>query len=165
MRVLAFDMGTKFGWAVGPDPIRFGSDGLPDVPDPRVFSIFGQRVLGLIRNHRATIVATEMPWINYKKPQPDQVRRWLGLRAIVAMIAHEQGCQYVERTTGEVRKWFCGTASAEWFMVLMECEKHGWKVGEDHDVADALAVMATVCQIPRPFTLEAPVGPGPTWRR
>lgn len=154
MRALCFDMGTKFGWAVGPEPIRFGADSLPDVPDPRLFSIFGQRVLGLIRNTRADLVATEMPWINYRRPQPDQVRRWLGLRAIVAMIAHEQGCEYVERTTGEVRKWFCGTAHAEWFMVGMECERRGWQVGDNDDVADALAVMATVCKLPRPLQLE-----------
>lgn len=146
MRVLAFDVATAFGWAVGgphPEPVRFGCDRLPgDVGDGRLMALWADRIADLVTEHEPTQLAVEKPFI-HAKFQPMQVRRWYGMLAIVQLVAWRRDLPApIEVPSSSAKLFFTGSGKASKADVVAECRARGWAV-ESEDTADALAVMAT----------------------
>lgn len=147
--ILAIDLGTNYGWACGPQRIEYGGNKLPhDVSDGRALCLFADGLVRLINRRRPDVIAVEQPFINYKRSQPQQVRRWFAYLGILHMVACRFGIPIKEYSPMTIKKHFVGHGHAEKFMIGMECERRGWTPQND-DVADALAVLSCAANMPR----------------
>lgn len=152
--ILAIDLGRSWGWAYGPNNIIYGGGELPnDVSDGRALCLFADGLMRLIGRRRPSSIAVEQPFINYKKAQPQQVRRWFQYLAILNMVACRLQIPIREFSPMAIKKKFTGTGTAEKFMIEMECERRGWKP-QNADVADALAVLSCAADMPQSSELK-----------
>ena len=153
---LASDLGGKtWGWALGPTPLEYGGGALPtDISDGRLYAMFSEQLVKIINRRKPDRDAVEQPFISYQKQQPMQVRRWMGLLAILHMVVYRMGLPAADEFTPQtIKKKFTGTAHAEKFMIEMECERRGWKP-QNTDVADALAVLSCAADMPQSSELK-----------
>lgn len=153
---LAIDLGGRsWGWAFGPSRLEYGGGSLPpDIGDGRLYAMFADQLVRLLNKRKPAQVAVEQPFINFKTHQPMQVRRWMGLIAIMHMVIYRLDLPAArEFSPNTIKKQFVGHGFAEKFMIGMECERRGWKPQND-DVADALAVLSCAANLPRSTELQ-----------
>lgn len=153
---LCIDLGGQsWGHAYGPKNIEYGGHSIPPgLPDGRINAIFADQLVRLMNKRKPDMVAIEQPFVDVRRFQPMQWRRWMQLMGILHMVIYRFGLPAArEYSPMTIKKQFTGTGHAEKFMVGMECERRGWAPQND-DVADALAVLSTAANMPRSDELQ-----------
>lgn len=147
MIILAFDLGTSTGVAVG--SVQGGpvcqTERLGDPGDPHGarFLQTARMTQRLIREHRPTVIAIEEPIASGVVGSSDRPKMAMGLRAQVFAMAHLERVRTVEYAASTIRKHFLGQGNlrrnAAKVATVKRCGHLGWKVVND-DEADACAV-------------------------
>lgn len=152
MIVLAFDLATKCGVALGPssgNPTAWTETlGEQGEPHSYRFSQVMELTNHLIRKHKPNLIAIEQPIAS--GPKGGQARGFLamGLRGCVLGTARLRGVRVCEFPVQTLRKHFIGhgnmpTDKAK-RMTIDRCRSMGWVV-EDDNAADACAVWDLAC--------------------
>ena len=160
--VLALDVATVTGWAVGPigaaapataleasagitDPQPLSGThriGIKGTKDGAFFSAYEHWLRDLVAVHAPDYIVYEAPYISTDK-HIKTARRLLGMAAITEMTAHQLGVKVFEANNATVRKHFCGKGNAPRGelkrMVQEECTRRGWVFTDDNE-ADALSL-------------------------
>lgn len=110
MRILAFDLGATFGWAVAKDSIvtHFGSSTLKGKTRGHKFFVFGYEVEHLIRLHSPDHVCYECPIPGF----PNTVRLLWGYAAKVEEAAAIKKVGVGDYYPTTIKKWFTGSGKA-----------------------------------------------------
>ncbi len=150
-RVLALDLATRTGWAMGPDPVTYGTW------DFRHWVGVGQRLNMLRRKLDRTLdgrplygVMFETPWISPKTHQ-DTARLLQSMGGVVEMFCDEHGLRCFEVVAPTWRKHFLGVgqlrvgrkgSSTDQLkrMAVERCRMLGYAV-RNPDEAEALGVL------------------------
>lgn len=140
MKVLALDLGTKCGFAVGSDshmisgtwnlkPSRWDGGGMVYVKfRARLDEIRGAYGIGMVayeevRRHAGT----------------DAAHRYGGLMATLTAWCEEHDIPYQSTPVGTIKKHFTGKGNAPKELMIAECEKRGFQPCDDNE-ADAIAL-------------------------
>jgi hypothetical protein len=164
--ILALDVATKMGWALGKPgevpragTVRFGGD------DASVWARYGHALTWAIdqfchSHHRlGSKPVTRLVIEDRLNPQAfsskEGAELLYGLPAIIAACAYHRGIYKIERhKVADVRGLFIGrrglkTNDAK-AAVMRRCRQLGWAVEEDHNAADACALWAYDCSLVEP---------------
>lgn len=152
-RVLALDVATKTGWAIGNT-----SDNRPVSSTQRIappgssagflFLNFAKWLTDLMKVDRPDIVFFEAPldprWVKSGRTNMQTVRRLMTMAGLVEMVCEGRGIYDVrEADVPDVRHHFLGTRSMKGErakrMTLNKCHTLGWEPVDDN-AADALAL-------------------------
>ncbi|RJF80932.1 hypothetical protein D3877_11900 [Azospirillum cavernae] len=156
--VLALDLATNTGWALGrlplqpllpiearvqkpPQPmsgwVRFGAPGCSVGAFADAAERWGRAFL---TEHQPTGMIIEKP-ILPQETNPDTVLKLNGLAAVFLMLAHRFSIRWVRNAQpSTVKKSFCGRGGPGKEGVQAECLARGWRFATD-DEADALALL------------------------
>jgi hypothetical protein len=141
--VLALDLSTHTGWALGRDfeKPRHGVWELGRMSNlGRCFSCLAAQLEGIISLERPDKLIFEAPLPQQKRDTQQLARLLIGLAAVTEMIAYEQGIQPTEQFPNEVRKAVFGTAAVDKTYIVNWCRGQGWQPVDDND-ADALVLL------------------------
>jgi hypothetical protein len=156
MKVLALDIATRTGWAVG-EPgatpvsgsIRFAN---PGAEHEVIFAEALKWVSATIKDHRPDVVVWEAPLVpGFKKGKTNAntTRLLYGLPAVIGAVARllcVPDIREVEART--VRKFFIGRNPPRALakkLTKQRCRDVGWQPSDDNE-ADALAIWAHECR-------------------
>lgn|SRR5690606_17650503 len=146
--VLALDLATELGWAVGPvdgEP-RFGHHVLPKTGDD-----VGHFALAYDRWLRDVLIKTSPAVVVFEAPMPDTAGRTplatsLKLKGLcwhTEFMCAKAGIRVVQESASSWKKSICGTGRISKAMrpypVFVALEQRGFKV-YNHNAADALAL-------------------------
>lgn len=148
MIVLALDISSKIGFAVGPPgrkPI-FGTHPLPKSFDP---NDFGQRfaafrvwLLDMMILHRPNMLAFEEP---IAPRGVNMASSWTTIRFLIGLVSIAEeaaGAMHVDTTEANVstvKKHWAGSGRADKRDMIAACNRMGWHVATDHE-ADAIGL-------------------------
>ena len=150
--ILALDLATVSGWAVGPPgsvplsgSIRLGRQGLSLV---RFLDAADHWLGGLMAEHRPSTVIIEAAFISPNRTSRDVAARLTTISGLAQLAAFRFGLDessICEATSTDVCKFFTGrghfsgdTAKKK-ALVMHHCKMLGWEPA-DYDEADALAL-------------------------
>ena len=151
MRILALDLATTTGWALGEDhqAPAHGRFSLPSCGENYgVFAAeFWRWLAGRLVRHEPRLVAYEKP-IHLPTDKLHTVRRLYSLATVTEMVCVAKGVQVVSYGLDEIRTNFVGPLHRKRFpgrdnikrAVIAECRARGWNPNDDND-ADALALL------------------------
>lgn len=151
MRILALDLATTTGWALGEDHLApaHGRFSLPSCGENYgVFAAeFWRWLAGRLVRHEPRLVAYEKP-IHLPTDKLHTVRRLYSLATVTEMVCVAKGVQVVSYGLDEIRTNFVGPLHRKRFpgrdnikrAVIAECRARGWNPNGDDD-ADALALL------------------------
>jgi crossover junction endodeoxyribonuclease RuvC len=143
MLVLALDLSTRCGWALGRDQEtpRHGVWELPVSP------ALGPRLSALAASLEDALAILAPDHVCMEAPLPPQAqtamhtaRLQFGLAAVCEMVCHEQGVPLDEAAPHEVRKLIFNRARVDKQEVVIWCRARGLSPAEHND-ADALALL------------------------
>lgn len=150
MQCLAFDLGTKMGWAAGdlrgsPD---FGHEILGDAGSKHGARFTQALIVAnrLIRRHEPELICLEAIIPAGSVGAQERSQMAMGLRAMIHVACFRTGCKAPEEYhVGTIRKHFIGKGNVGGqrakSMTIEQCMDLGWDVTTD-DEADACAVWA-----------------------
>lgn len=141
--VLALDLSTRVGWAVGRDfeAPAHGVWVLPRMADlGACFSALAASLEDAIAVMRPDTVIMEAPLPPQAQTAMNTARLQFGLAAVTEMICHEREVPCEEAAAYEVRKLVMGKARVEKDAVVAWCRAQGWSPAEHND-ADAMALL------------------------
>jgi crossover junction endodeoxyribonuclease RuvC len=165
MQVLALDLASVSGWAVG-EPggkpahgsHRFARAG---ASHEAIFAGAVKWINGLLNEYEPRVVVWEAPLAGFKggKTTVDVTTILFGLPAVIGAVVYLRGVYDIRKAdTRDVRHHFIGCnpkrAQAK-PMVMQKCRAMGWAVKDDNE-ADALATWQYVCSILDPKLAIAP---------
>lgn len=142
--VLALDLSTRVGWAVGRDRetplygvIDLGrmSSGLG-----RIFSCLAASVENMIAVHQPDAVIFEAPLPQQARDTQQIARLLIGLAAVTEMVCFEKGIDPTEEFPKNVRKLVMGNGSVNKAAIMEWCHAQGWKP-QDDNAGDALVLL------------------------
>ena len=149
MIVLALDLARQTGWAAGApcdDPV-YGTFKLDAPSVPSTFLQLGRIVADLIRQHGATQMVLEEPYVG-RDSRVSSLMPLFGYRAAAMMAGESKGLLVFTSTPSTVRKHFLGTGGGKRAdakrAVLDKCRWRGWDPRTE-DEADALALWDHRC--------------------
>ena len=152
--ILGIDLGASWAYCYGPRDMSHGFNVIPnDIGNGRAYCMFRDGIVRLINKRKPDFIAVEQPFINYRKQQPQQVRRWHSYCAMLEMLAYTFGLPLKEYAPSTIKLHFVGHGFAEKFLIGMECERRGW-FPQNADVADAMATMSCAAGLPRSAELQ-----------
>jgi hypothetical protein len=165
MTVLALDLASVSGWAVGEpggEPlhgsIRFAS---PGASHEAIFAEAHRWTIGMVQEHKPTLVIWEAPLAGFKtgKTTNDVSTVLFGLPAVVGAAVYISGVFDIRKAdTRNVRLHFIGCNPKRAVakpMVVRQCQAMGWQVYDDNE-ADALAIWHYMCSLIEPKLALAP---------
>lgn len=150
MKVLALDISTNIGFAVGSSAAKpvFGTHRLPKPLDPDDFgSRFAAFDLWLgeaIAFHEPTVIVFESPIPprgNNLVTMWSTIRILIGLVSIAEMAASHGGVDCEEVAVPTWKKSFTGSGRADKRDVMARCRQLGFMVRTDHE-ADAIGILS-----------------------
>ncbi len=141
--VLALDLGTKCGWAVGPRPIISGVWNL----QPGRFEGGGIRFLKMRGQLIQIFDAMSVQRVAYEEVRrhagTDAAHVYGGLQAMVTALCEERGLPYEAIPVGTIKRYWTGRGNANKAEMIAEAERRGFKPLDDNE-ADALAILHLV---------------------
>jgi Holliday junction resolvasome RuvABC endonuclease subunit len=175
MKILALDLATTTGWALGTpeSPPMLGSFRCPKVFDD---DTLGQRwakfalwLDDMITVHKPDLVGFEAPLVfggakgSSRPTNIDTIRFLIGLATIAELVAVQLSTEVEDAHIQQVRAHFCGSGRAKKPDVQAMCFRRGLKPADDNQ-ADAIAILSFLqhCHgCPAPWARELPkVGGG-----
>lgn len=143
--LLALDLSTKTGWALGSlagEPCRFGTWVLPSFsPDPAATGAALMEALsGAIAVHNPDRVVAEAPLPAMRQKSQDIAVGLMGLAFCARLFCFWRSIPYAERTPGDGRRAFTGTFYAQKHQIIGWCRSRGYDVVDDN-AADALLLL------------------------
>lgn len=165
MIILAFDIGTSMGIAVGDSdekPKAFTERlGQAGPSHPARFSQALSMTNLLIKQFSPDVIAIEKPIAAGPKGGESRVQMAFGFRACILGVAHKRGFIVHEYAVMTIRKHFLGKgnipAKIAKKKTIDRCELRGWSVDNDNE-ADACAVWDCCRAKLRLGTTETPEG-------
>lgn len=166
MTVLALDLASVTGWAVG-EPggvpehgsVRFAKAG---ASHEAIFAAALNWMHAIVNDHHPDLVVWEAPLpASFRSGHTtvDTTSLLFGLPAIVGAAAYVCGVYDIRKaTTRDVRQHFIGQnpkGKIGKMLVMRQCRAHGWEVEDDNE-ADALAVWSYMCALIEPKLAMAP---------
>lgn len=142
MKILAFDIATKTGWAVGDvsslAPCEHGTHSIAVAGDPygKKYLRFHNWILRTLKNHRPDMIVYEKVR-NHKGIEAGHV--YGGLQAQILAASHAFSINAQGVGVGEVKKHFTGKGNATKEMMIEEAIRRGYRPRDDN-AADAIAV-------------------------
>jgi hypothetical protein len=145
MIVLALDLATKTGWAVGGGGMpETGLHVLPTGHRGHAFLGFNKWLYDKVDQTGAQMIAYEKPLFGGKgvKMREEVVMKLVGLAAMAEMIGASRGVPVVVVAVQPVRKAFLGHGrpANPKQAVLDRCKLLGWETGGDDNRGDAAAL-------------------------
>lgn len=144
-KILALDVATKTGWAVGynsPEDITYGTKHFTDVHH---FGALGAALSGfiadMVHDHRPDIIAMEKPWLM----RNNVARRLNGMCFMVEVVAHNLGIPFREFAPMSIKKHWVGSGRADKKQMLAAAKLRGY-LPEDDNQADAIALLDLTVQ-------------------
>ena len=163
--ILALDIATRTGWAVGEiggKPVFGTYRGDPEWGEGRIFSAFAEWLERRVEEFHVKQLFVEEAYVPRERmrfvragqavpragPGPvnmDVIRRLIGLRAVARMVAWEQQARYEELGIGEIARHFTGHArwvggrAGKKAATVRMARFYGFDVRND-DEADAVAI-------------------------
>lgn len=141
--ILALDLSTKTGWALG-RPFERPMHGVWELGKMsnlgRVFSCLAAKLEDAIAVHQPDACIFEAPLPQQKRDTQQIARLLIGLAAVAEMIAFEREIPIAEQFPGEVRKLVLGTAAVDKTYIVNWCRGQGWNPADDND-SDALVLL------------------------
>lgn len=142
--VLALDLSTKCGWAVGRDfeAPRYGTWILPTEHGGigKRMSAFAASLEDAIQVMQPELVIVEAPLPPQAQTAMASARIQFGLAAVAEMIALEQSVECEEARADDVRKLVFGRSRLPKEQIVQWCRDQGWSPPDDN-AADALALL------------------------
>ena len=160
MKWLALDLATVCGFAIGDTGARdylFGSKrilgGQQDELGPYAAD-FAEWLGGSIRAHGIEKVGFEAPVLP-PKTQIATLERLYGLKMVTELVCFRAGVPVVQEHMQTVRRHFMG---AGWHArkgdikvaICKQCRLLGYRVGDDHNAADAVALLDYLLALEQP---------------
>lgn len=157
MKVLALDLATKTGWAVGclNDVPRFGSLRFAREGHSMAAHFAGcaQWLNDMVAVETPRLVVFESPLptsFTFGRTTADTGRWLIGLTAIVEATLYGRGFDVREASVTDVRRFFLGTNNFKRddakLATKRRCIELGWQVGDDN-AADACALWLYQCSL------------------
>lgn len=160
MNILALDLASVSGWAVG-EPggtpkhgsVRFASAG---ASHEAVFAKAAIWFADIIFEQEPKLIVWEAPLptsFSRGRTTSDTTSLLFGLPAVIGAIAYQQGIYDIRKAeTREVRQHFIGCnpkRAAAKPLTMAQCRAMGWEVADDNE-ADALAVWSYMASLISP---------------
>ena len=147
MKIIAFDMGTATGVAIGDSggaPLCHTERlGKPGEPHGARFAQALRMTSRLIKQHQPELVALEMPIVTGVKGSQNRAFLSMGLRGCIMGMCHARGIRFTEYPVQSIRKHFIGQGNMKRReakrATLNRCKLLGWHAATE-DEADAAAV-------------------------
>lgn len=143
MNILALDLSTRTGWAVGEDYAspRHGVWVLPSMVNlGACTSALAASLEDAIAVFKPALVIMEAPLPPQAQTAMNTARLQFGLAAVTEMICHERNVPCEEARADEVRLRLMGRARVDKETVIAWCREQQWRPAESND-ADALALL------------------------
>jgi Holliday junction resolvasome RuvABC endonuclease subunit len=142
VRILALDLATNVGWALGDidGAIRHDTQRLAGASANNFGALFGSFdhwVSDMITVYSPDRIVFEAPIVGHSSMNAARVL--LGLVSIAELIAHRRGLPCWEVAVSTARKHFCGSGRAKKEDVISRCHELGF-TQKDHNAADAIAL-------------------------
>ncbi len=144
MRILALDLATRTGFAVGEasgEP-RFGTKviGRPGESIGKFANLFDEWLSDMITLEAPELIVFEAP-ILPARTTPDTARKLMGLAFLTELICYRRDVRCREANIMTVKKFFTGRGRASKAEMIEAAASHGWICKDDNE-ADALGVWA-----------------------
>jgi crossover junction endodeoxyribonuclease RuvC len=162
--LMGLDLATRTGWAIGPPGGRpvFGAKQFdPTDPEGKLFRDLAIWLEGQIERHGITYLVTEEFYTGQSRLV---VARLFGLRSVAKMVAYENNVRYRELRISAIARRFTGQGrfprGDKKAVTIAAAKALGYDVGDDHDMADAIAIWTVGDELGWP-KLAAARGVGP----
>lgn len=142
--ILALDIATITGWAIGPINATAPLNGSHRIAAPGAdiaYTLvkFERWLLDFLTVKTPSLVVFEAPVPRSAAHGFQTARKLLGLIAVCELVCFRSGIQCREAAIQTVRKHFCGNGRADKEAVQAMCAARGWAFADDN-AADALAL-------------------------
>ena len=141
--ILALDLGTKSGWAVGAKSVE--ASGTWNMT-PRRFDGGGMRYLRF-RAHLTEIKAHGVSRVYFEEVRrhssTDAAHVYGGLMATLTAWCEEHSIPYAGVSVGRIKKFWTGKGNASKDDMLLEASVRGITVGDDNE-CDAIALLTCI---------------------
>lgn len=150
-RYLAFDLGTKTGWAVG-NKFWLSSSGVINLNErgrfsPRGFSLFQAHVGALIAKYQADdlVIGVEKP---HNGPYFHATHILFGLLGVLEATCQTAGRKLDLYSPATIKKYWTGNGRAGKPEMMKETRRLGFEP-EDHNESDAIALLYLISGVKR----------------
>lgn len=141
--LLALDLGSAVGWAVGPPGTvpRVGTALLPAYgqDEGAYFASYADWLADMITLFAPDEIAAEQTLANVENRGQHATESLLGLRALTSLVAYRRETRLTWHAVSTVRKAVCGNGHAKKDAVNVAIIRRGVKP-DSHNAADAAAV-------------------------